>query len=242
MIEYQGEKIRDYLKENNISVQFLAEKIGVDRQTIYKYFKSESLNSKTVKKILTSLGVDSNDIFGKHPISNAKDLGEILDDEQGNTKFVEISPGRYRMGIELVPEHAKAGYLTNYADPEYLEELPKHYITIDKYVKGKYRAFEVSGDSMNDGTINSLPDGCIATGREIKRDLWLSRFHTHKYDNWIIVTREEGIVVKQIVNHDIKNGIITLHSINTDKKSYPDFDIHLDDVLQIYNVVKRELP
>lgn len=210
MIEYQGEKIKEYLDKNDISVIDLAKTLGVGRQTIYQYFRSSSLNTNTVKRIVNALGVNAEDIFGKQPIANAKDLGEILDDDQGNTKFVEISPGRYRMGVELVPEYAKAGYLTGFADPEYLEDLPKHYITVDKFVKGKYRAFEVTGDSMDDGSKHSIPNGSIVTGRELPKHHWTSKFHTHRYDYWIIVTREDGIVVKSITKHDVQNGVITL--------------------------------
>src|SRR5690606_18729032 len=109
------------------SVQKAADIMQVSRTQMYNYFKSVNLERETVNTILTKFKATEQDIFGVLPKSNARDIGEILDDDQGNTKFVEISPGRYRMGVELVPEYAKAGYLTGFADPEYLEDLPKHY-------------------------------------------------------------------------------------------------------------------
>jgi len=48
--------------------------------------------------------------------------------------------------IEIVPHKAKAGYLTGYSDPEYIESL--QYISLPMLKGGKYRAFEVDGDSM----------------------------------------------------------------------------------------------
>jgi len=33
-----------------------------------------------------------------------------------------------RENVEIVPDKAKAGYLTGYAGPEYITELPKMYI------------------------------------------------------------------------------------------------------------------
>ncbi|WP_316745139.1 helix-turn-helix transcriptional regulator [Pedobacter antarcticus] len=173
--------------------------------------------------------------------SNARFIGEIHEENDENTKFIEISPGRYRMSVPLVEYQAKAGYLMEYADHNFIEDLPKHEITVNKYHKGRYIAFEVDGESMDDGSINSIPDGCIITCREIKRELWYSRLHTHKYPNWVFVHKTMGVVVKQIVSQNLETGVLILHSLNPNKDEYPDYEIHLDDVLQILNVVKREL-
>lgn len=175
--------------------------------------------------------------------SNAKEIGQIEDqeDRDGNTKFTEISPGRYRMKVDLVPNFAKAGYLAGFEDPTHVEEFPKHEVTVTKYHKGKYMAFEVEGDSMDNGSIASVPDGCTITGRDIKRDLWESRLHVHKYPYWIFVHRTEGILVKMIKHQDLETGDIILESLNPDKDKFADIPINLNDVYKIFNVVKREL-
>ena len=49
--------------------------------------------------------------------------------------------------IELVPEKAKAGYMAGYADPEYINELPKFQLPFLSKNK-KYRSFQITGDSM----------------------------------------------------------------------------------------------
>lgn len=49
-------------------------------------------------------------------------------------------------------------------------------------------------------------------------------------------------MVKEIKEHDTEKGTILLHSYNRDKGKYPDFEINLDDCLQIFNVVKVEKP
>jgi transcriptional regulator with XRE-family HTH domain len=250
MPEYQGEKFKSYLKNNKISVIEAAKTLGVSRNTVYQYFRSDNLERETVINIITKFNTTDEEVFGVHTTvaikqihQNAKDLGDpTIYDEEGNTKFTEISPGRYRMGVELVPEYARAGYLSGYADQEYISELPLHYITVDRYVRGKYRAFEISGDSMDNGDVReALPHGTIATGREVKRDLWYSKLHSHQWPNWIFIHKTEGIIAKQISSQDVDKGILTLRSLNPDKKSYPDFDINIEDLIEIYNVVKREL-
>src|SRR5690606_18171525 len=143
--------------------------------------------------------------------------------------------GKYRMRIPIVDEAAKAGYLMGFADKQYVEELPYHETIVDRYYKGTYMAFQISGDSMFDGSFESILDKSVVTGRMIKRELWKSRLHSHQWPNWVFVTRTEGIVCKRIAKHDVDKGIITLTSLNQDKNIYPDFDIHLDDVYQIFN-------
>lgn len=247
MPDYKGEKFQKFLKLKGIGAAKAGETLGVSRQTVYQYFKSQSLERETVNNILTKFGATEEEVFGTvsnhKSISNAKDIGnpEIYD-EDGDQKFTEISPGRYRMGTELVPVYAQAGYLTGYADKEFIEELPKHYITVDKYVRGKYRSFEISGHSMDNGDVKeAMPDGTIATGREVKRELWKSKLHNHQWPNWIFVHRTEGIVAKQIAHQDLETGQLILRSLNPDKDKYPDIQVFLDEIEQIYNVVKREL-
>src|SRR5690606_38086071 len=144
MIDYQGEKFKEFLSKQKISVIKAAEILGVARNTVYQYFRSDNLTREVVTNIITKFNTSEEVVFGRkgqavvRPIhQNARDLGDFtIYDEDGLNKFVEISPGRYRMGVELVPVYAQAGYLSGYMDQEYLEELPKHYITVDKFVKG----------------------------------------------------------------------------------------------------------
>ncbi|AOM76008.1 hypothetical protein BFS30_01810 [Pedobacter steynii] len=170
--------------------------------------------------------------------ANSTSIGEIhYPLEVGDSPFIDLGEGKYIMVVPLVNEYAYAGYLPGYRDPEYLEELPKHTIIVDKHHKGQYRAFEIVGDSMDDNTKESISDGSIATGREIQQHLWTSKFHTHRFKDYIIVHKKHGIIAKRITHHDTETGVITCHSLNPDKNRYPDFDIHLDDVRQMFNIV-----
>lgn len=171
---------------------------------------------------------------------NATAVSEAYHPYNQETPFHEISPGRYRMLIPLVDEYAQAGYLTDFSDPVYLEELPRHEITVDKYHRGRYMAFDVFGDSMDDDSKRSIPHGSIVTGREIRRELWKSKFHTHKFPYYIFITKTQGIIVKEIAEQDVQKGNLILRSLNPDKVKYPDISLHLDDVYQIFNIVKKE--
>jgi hypothetical protein len=252
MADYQGEKFKSFLIKNKIRKVDAAKKLGIVRSALYDYFGSKNMSRETVQKILDTFNVKEDNIWGdlESPdndqkvvavdtkISNAKSLGTIEYPLESETSpFIDLGNGKYIMIVPLVTEYAYAGYLSGFRDPEYLEELPKHTIIVDKHHKGNYRAFEGVGDSMDDGTKESIPDGSIVTAREINQDYWKSRFHTHRYKDYVIVTNDEGIIIKRIINHDVENGIITCHSLNPDKSYYPDFNINLRDVKQIFNIV-----
>lgn len=139
------------------------------------------------------------------------------------------------MQVPFVPVPAQAGYLRGYGDLEYIDQLPTLPVLVDRNYKGKYRVFEISGDSMDDGTTAALCDGDKVLCREVPRDLWDSRL---PYRHWyfVIVCRSEGITVKQITNENMETGDIRCHPLNP---LFNDFTLNLDrDVLELYNVVK----
>ena len=68
----------------------------------------------------------------------AKDFSNLPEDKWHSDEIVKDSTSvkvlsitvdkQDRENIELVPQKAAAGYLNGYADPEYLEDLPKFQI------------------------------------------------------------------------------------------------------------------
>lgn len=175
--------------------------------------------------------------------SNAKSLTSfynVEEDIETHTKFIDLDDGQILMITPLVEEYAYAGYLTGYKDPEFIEELPKHSIIVNKYHKGTYNSFTVIGDSMtsNDPELmrDNIYDGNIVAGREIRKEHWNYKLHTHKFSDYVIVHRS-GILIKRIIFHDTDKGILTLRSLNENKDLYPDFDVSLTDVFQIFNIV-----
>ena len=135
--------------------------------------------------------------------------------------------------VPLVNQYAYAGYLTGYQDQEYIDQLPTVLFDVDHDPKGNYLAFEVKGDSMNDGSDESYKDGDRLLCREIPSHLWCnSKLHLRKWD--FVIVHKEGVLVKRITEHDVQNHTITIHSLNP---FYEDQVIDLADVYQIFNVI-----
>lgn len=206
----------------NISQTELAKELGVTQSQIAKIETGKSSVTMDIIDKMIKLGANFSDIIG-----NSKDDVREIDPE-----YIEV---------ELISKYAYAGYLTGYGDMEYLEMLPKVKVIVDRMVRGNYKCFEVKGDSMVDGSFESWLDGDIVLGREVKRELWLPKLHINKCD--FIIVHKDGILLKRIISQDNNNGTITIHSLNPDKSAYPDEQIYLDDVMQIFStvqLVKRE--
>lgn len=166
-------------------------------------------------------------------------VGEMLNNANPTPKYNEAVPIQQDVVyIPLVNQFAYAGYLDGYSDCTYLEQLPKIPFIVDHEGHGNYIAFEVKGDSMNNGTEESYLEGDRLYCREIQPHLWAtSKLHLRKWD--FVIVHEDGIVVKRIIDHDVENHTITIHSLND---MYPDRIIDLCDVRQIFNVIESVRP
>jgi transcriptional regulator with XRE-family HTH domain len=133
--------------------------------------------------------------------------------------------------IELVPEKAKAGYTTGYADPEYIGELPRFRLPFLSQ-KRKYRTFQLKGDSML-----PIPDGSWVTG-EFVQD-WREIISGKAY---VVFTINDGIVFKVVENNLKTDGKLVLYSLNP---IYEPYEVHINEVKEIWkfvNYISNELP
>jgi transcriptional regulator with XRE-family HTH domain len=125
--------------------------------------------------------------------------------------------------IELVNEKAKAGYASGFADPEYIRVLPTFHLPFLSKQR-KYRAFQISGDSMH-----PIPDGSWVIGEYVQN--WNLITNRHAY---ILLTTEEGIVFKVVENKIEKEKKLTLHSLNP---LYKPYDIMIGEVREVWTFV-----
>ena len=149
-----------------------------------------------------------------------------------------VTHERPRVGIPLVSQYAYGGYLGGYADPTYIEGLPLIDFTPDREMTGNWLAFEVRGDSMDDGTKDSYVAGEIVICREVEKEFWRdARLHYTRRD--FVIVHEEGILIKRVTAHDVERHLITVHSLNPE---YKDRVLDLADVRQLFSVVESRIP
>jgi len=125
--------------------------------------------------------------------------------------------------IEFVGEKAKAGYVTSFADPEYIGNLPVFQLPFLSKEK-KYRAFSISGDSML-----PIPSGSVVIGEFVQ-----NFYNIKKGEGYIIVTREEGIVFKIVENYLSEKRALLLASLN---KAFSAYELPLVELKEVWKFV-----
>lgn len=158
---------------------------------------------------------------------------EILQNSNGNKYFL-YPDGTIRIEVLKIPFSAHASYVESYSDEIVMkEEFSTITFKVDHIGRGNYLGFESIGESMwNEGGYDT-PSGADMLGREVGQHLWGNGFHKTKYG--FVIISKKGIWHKDIT--ELKdNGKVTLSSRNPDSKS---FDYPLNDVLQIFHVIKR---
>jgi hypothetical protein len=121
--------------------------------------------------------------------------------------------------IHFVPVKAAAGYLTSYADSEFIDEL--NTFTLPMLAGGHYRAFEIIGDSML-----PTPSGSIIVGEKVE-----SLDDTKNGQAYIVVSKNEGIVYKRIQKNNKSKNKITLES---DNPNYQPYQINAEDIVELW--------
>lgn len=201
----------------------LAEKIDIKRSLLGAYEEGRAdprLNNLSKLSRLFRLTVDTlmhKDLTDK----NLEQIERLGGGKAGNSQVLAITVDALdEEYIDLIPQKASAGYLNGYADPQYLEDLPKFRLpNLPK--SGTYRAFEINGDSML-----PIKPGTIIIGR------YLSDFSELKNGQcYVILSEQEGVVFKRVFDYTQEHGQLFLVS---DHKTYPPYKIDASDVLEIW--------
>lgn len=152
-------------------------------------------------------------------------LDEILRKDLSDNKANYIAKRRAmkmaggRPDIPFVPVKAAAGYLTGYADPEFIDEL--NTFTLPMLAGGNYRAFEILGDSMM-----PTPSGSVIVCEKV------DNFEEVKSNlTYIVVSKNDGIVYKRVLKGNRAKNKITLVS---DNAAYQPYTINSDDILEMW--------
>ena len=178
--------------------------------------KLENVNKSTINKVVK-----------RYPFVNPLWLS------MGTGQMIEAQPKpmtRKILYAPLVSQRAFAGYLSGFADEEYIDTLDKIPYVEDKELSGNIIAIEVTGDSMDDGSAEAYRDGDVVLAKEVFPNEPLA---INRYD--FVVVHRSGILIKRIIKQTKYS--ITIHSLNPE---YGDVEISLSDVLKIF-VVKMKI-
>lgn len=205
-------------KQQNLTQVQLAEKLDIKRSLIGAYEEGRAEPKlATLVKMAQVFQLSVDELI--HP-----DLPNTLktnaNKNTSNVKVLSITvDADDKEYIDLVPYKASAGYLNGYADPEFMEELPKFRLPMIQ-APGTYRAFEIKGDSML-----PIPSGTVIVGRYV--------------ENWqeikdgtpcVVISTQEGVAFKRIYQQQQLSSL-RLHS---DNPLYEPYEVKLQDIVELW--------
>ena len=213
--------------EHASSEKEIAEKLGYTKSSFSQIINGKvPLSQKFIDKLIA---IDFN--LNKTWLLSGE--GSMLNDDPKLHCEPEMKTAMDFIKVPFIPIRGKGAYLKCHENVDYIESLDTIPIVIDRSFKGKFLCFEVDGDSMDDGTRKAICDKDIVLGREIKREFWGNKLRVADWD--FIVVYNEGITIKRISEFNMATGIFKCHSLNP---LYEDVEYHLDEVIELYNLIK----
>ncbi len=236
---YISSNIRLLRKRKKLTQSDLSAILGIKRPTLNNYENQVSMPPiEMLIKLSDYFNISIDTLIRINLLELSK--SKLLELENGNDVYIKGSQLRVlastvgsdnEENIELVPEKAKAGYLTGFADPEYIVSLPVFRLPFLGKER-KYRTFQVSGDSML-----PIPHGAYVTGEFIND--WTS---LKNGDACILFTMRDGISFKIIENMINENRGLRCISLNS---LYDPYFVPISEIKEIWKFVhyiSPELP
>lgn len=203
-------KLRGWTQEE------FAQKLDIKRSLIGAYEEERADPRLDVLEIIADMFKLSLDELLLKDLSSVESTGTYLQ----KRRLLKTSLAADRNLIHFVPVKAAAGYLTSYADTEFIDEL--NTFTLPMLSGGHYRAFEIIGDSMM-----PTPSGSIIVGEKVE-----SIDDVKNGMAYIVVSKNEGIVYKRIQKNSKNKSKITLES---DNPSFQPYQINTADIVELWS-------
>ncbi|OIQ19320.1 MAG: hypothetical protein BM557_06350 [Flavobacterium sp. MedPE-SWcel] len=231
----EGLEIRQRREQLGLTQKELADLIGASRETIINYEKGKRIpksKSEILHKVLVAEGLSNTKV--SHELIQPTD--DDFENKNGN-KFIELPNGQYYMLMPLAEFKIQAGFLSSYQDADFLMDLSQHGILVDKPLQGRYVAFRVNGDSMDDASNNAIMRDSVVSTRELQRHHWMDKLRFRDFPYWVIYTTQSKMpLLKEVVEHNTEEGYIVCHSLN-DSPEYTDFKLHVNDIQALFYVI-----
>lgn len=228
-------EIKQRREQLGLTQKELAELIGASRETIINYEKGKPIpksKSEILHKVLEPESVYYRTVNNGQVVTTPDDF----ENKNGN-KFIELPNGQYYMLMPLAEFNIQAGLLSSYQDADFLMDLSQHGILVDKPLQGRYVAFRVNGDSMDDGSNNAITRNSVVSTRELLRHHWTDKLRYRDFPYWVIYTTQSKMpLLKEIIEHNTEEGYIVCHSLN-DSPEFIDFKLHINDIQALFYVI-----
>jgi hypothetical protein len=231
-MEGVAQKIRAIINEFNLNNYSFSKRIGVTSTTVDSIINGRPQPDGSRKRtkpgydvlmsIINEFDINPDYLFGKDNQMIRTDVRQPVG-YSGMPQVIAVNPSGNE-NVVYVPIKARAGYLNGYGDTEYIESLPT--FNMPHLTNGTYRCFEVYGNSM----VRTFFDGDLVFGKYVES---LSDIKDGRV--YVIVSKDDGIVLKRVINRIEERGKLILKSDNKNG-NYPTYTIDAEDIMEVWYV------
>lgn len=231
-MEGVAQKISAIIKEFNLNNYSFSKRIGVTSTTVDSIINGRPQPDGTRKRtkpgydvlmsIINEFDINPDYLFGKDDQMRRSENKKPAT-YSGMPQVVAVNPSGNE-NVVYVPIKARAGYLNGYGDTDYIETLPT--FNMPHLTNGTYRCFEVYGNSM----VRTFFDGDLVFGKYVES---LSDVKDGRV--YVIVSKDDGIVLKRVINRIEERGKLILKSDNKNG-NYPTYTIDAEDIMEVWYV------
>ncbi|MBI5541163.1 MAG: LexA family transcriptional regulator [Bacteroidia bacterium] len=212
MNNYLGLNIRHLRKVRELTQDQLADKLGVNRAMIGSYEEGRAVPKLEALRTISHYFNVTIDNLVNTDLSSEKNnnVSHNVDIAGKGLRVLTTLVDRDNEElITLVPVKASAGYLNGYADPDFIESLPRFNLPLLELSKNRtYRAFQIKGNSMQ-----PIPSGSYIICEYLQN--W-SEVKDGK--TYVLITQDDGVVYKRLYNNE--HDTIVLKSDNPEYDPY----------------------
>ena len=226
------EKITAIINRFNLNNYAFSKRIGVTGTTIDSIVNGRPQKNGSRKKtkpgydvllaIINVFDINPDYLFGRSDIMLTSEIIPIQ--TYSGMPQVISKTSEDNNNVKFVSTKARADYLRGYGDADYIESLPSFNMPL--LTNGTYRCFEVQGNSM----IQTFYDGDLVFGKYVET---ISNLKDNEV--CIVVSKNDGVVVKRVLNQTEQRQKLILKSDNKDG-NFPDYTIASEDVMEVWQI------
>ncbi|MEZ4809920.1 MAG: helix-turn-helix domain-containing protein [Allomuricauda sp.] len=232
--------LKQLRRKKNISQTDLAHEIGVSLRTVQLYErKNANIPIKNLTKIADYFEMTIAELY----LHEVHDIGEGYIRKQPFTKhgsvFYPLDHGKYLIMAPLVLMEHYDGYIEKLKERDIAKNPFQAGFVIDHLEDRTYAAFEITGDSMDDHSLDAVPNKAIVLGSELSKNV-VAKGSDDLWNKPYVLVCKDRIICKQLTGLNDGKRTIHCHNLNTSPE-YQDFELSLEEILQVFRIVKKQL-
>ncbi|MEM9363225.1 MAG: helix-turn-helix transcriptional regulator [Bacteroidota bacterium] len=232
--------IRELRKKKGATQTDLAEAVGVSLRTIQTYEKKNaSISNKRLEKIAAYFELSVIELQIRELNEEEATYNNQKPFDHFGSRCYPLDFGKTFMLVRLLLAETQEEYAKTTKSSEEPKDVMKTGFVLETLHNSSHLAFEIAGNYMNDGTIQSIPNKSIVLGveytvNELVKDPKLF------LDQMMILVLQDRVTCKKIVAVDADKKEITCNNLNTSPE-FNDFKLPLNEILQLFKVVKKQI-